>query len=76
MKCIRCTKEISLLRPENEKKEDFKPESDMWDDGGVDDFIPNYGSRFDGEKFIVAICDDCLYESLVDNIIKYGNKKG
>lgn len=75
MRCLKCSKEISLLRPDNEKEVDFKPETDMWNDGGVHEFIPGYGSRFDSERFIIAICDNCIHEGLVNNLIKYSKNE-
>ena len=34
--------------------------SNMWNGGIVGHISGNYGSRFDSDEFIIAICDDCI----------------
>lgn len=37
-----------------------EPERSMWNNGTVRRISFGYGSRHDGESFLVAICDDCI----------------
>lgn len=34
----------------------------MWDGGIVEKIYGGYGSRYDEEQFIIAICDNCIEE--------------
>ena len=45
--------------------------SHSWDDGVVDLISVNYGSRFDGDEFVIAICDDCLEKKMMTGNIAY-----
>lgn len=45
--------------------------SQMWNDGVVDLISAGYGSRFDGDEFIIAICDDCLEKKMMTGNIAY-----
>jgi len=73
MKCFKCSKPI----------EEFtfgvvdvpNPEEWFYYKGAIFNIIPRYGSRFDDEKLSLGICDDCLHEGVVNNLIKYGDKK-
>ena len=60
IKCICCGIEITKIYEDT----DYPPEQDMWNDAGVHDFIPGYGSKHDGIKFIIGICDDCIEKNL------------
>lgn len=50
-------------------------------DGGIIHIIDaGYGSKYDGDQFIIAICDDCIKSNLEDatllywgNYMDYGN---
>jgi len=57
--CIKCKKEIKPI----ELKYHRKPESAMWSDGIVDKIAAGYGSKFDGNMYIIAICDTCIEEN-------------
>ena len=43
--------------------------------GGIIHVIDaGYGSKHDGDQFIIAICDDCINDNLSDQtILYYGN---
>ena len=56
--CIKCETELKVLYPESHNA--LKPESQMYLGGSVDKFTCGYGSKFDMDSFIIAICDDCL----------------
>jgi len=68
MRCIRCKNELKLASVPDEELEIFY-------EGEIFTIVPRYGSRFDEEKLTLAICDDCIHEGLVNNLIKY-DKKG
>jgi len=55
--CVFCDKLIKRLH--FTKSPDWQA---MWDDGVVDKIAANYGSRFDGNMYIIAICDKCIEE--------------
>ncbi len=63
--CIKCGIEIIPLYPEL----DGKPEQGMWSNGVVDKICANYGSKHDGDVFLIAICDKCIE----NNLEKIGN---
>jgi hypothetical protein len=83
MYCICCKKNI--VKPHDVKEEDVKEEDLIWDENRaidrhmVDDGIihiinAGYGSKHDGDQFIIAICDDCISENLRDQtLLYYGN---
>ena len=49
----------------------------MIDNGIIHIIDAGYGSRFDGDQFIIAICDDCIKENLADaTLLYYGNYMG
>ena len=45
----------------------------MWNDGVVNLISAGYGSRFDGDEFIIAICDDCLEKKLMTGNLAFIN---
>jgi hypothetical protein len=47
--------------------------SQMWNDGVVNLISAGYGSRFDGDEFIIAICDDCLEKKLMTGNLAFIN---
>jgi hypothetical protein len=66
-RCICCWFEIKPINGVDDKK----PWQGMWLDGIVDKIAANYGSDFDGNIYIVALCDSCLKARLKDGIIEY-----
>ncbi len=57
--CICCNKEIKPLYPELSNGE-----RGMYYHGIVDSIYAGYGSRFDENKYLIAICDDCVEEKV------------
>lgn len=43
----------------------------MWSDGIVNIIDAGYGSNHDTDKFIIAICDDCIKLNLEDGTLLY-----
>ena len=64
LKCICCGRKLKFLY-----KGLYEPEVDMWNNAGVHQFVPGYGSRHDSKEFIVGICDDCLTKKLEDGSV-------
>jgi hypothetical protein len=65
MKCICCEKKIELLhKQEQESEEDLifskKAENSMWNGAIVGTIDAGYGSIFDGDQFVIGICDECI----------------
>ena len=59
--CIRCGQVVRPIihgAPSNS-------DSEMYDDGIADSIVAGYGSKHDTEKFVLAICDDCI-DALLD----------
>ena len=51
--------------------------NEMIDNGIIHIIDAGYGSRHDGDQFIIAICDDCIKENLEDaTLLYYGNYMG
>jgi hypothetical protein len=51
--------------------------NEMIDNGIIHIIDAGYGSRFDGDQFIIAICDDCIKEKVQDaTLLYYGNYMG
>ena len=49
-------------------------DNEMIDGGIIQIVTAGYGSNHDGDKFIIAICDDCIKENLENsNLLYYGN---
>jgi len=70
MKCLICGKPVKLLYDEDvDQNKKSTPPSSMWDDGVVDDISVGYGSKYDGDILLIAICDDCIDKKLKDNSI-------
>jgi hypothetical protein len=55
MQCIVCGKELTIVQKFSED-----PAYSSWAGGTVEWVYCGYGSRYDGEKFLVGLCDDCL----------------
>ena len=74
MMCICCDKTISLLFADDKVNEEdivFKKEeknsklltaaaNECWLNGTIGFLSCGYGSSFDGDQIILALCDDCL----------------
>ena len=64
--CICCGYKIQLSDagiPESEIFKDlknYKPESQIWNNGVVNLFVAGYGSSNDGDYFYLGICDKCI----------------
>jgi hypothetical protein len=43
----------------------------MVSDGIIQIIDAGYGSKCDGDQFIIAICDDCIKENLEDGTLLY-----
>ena len=72
--CIICGKEMTLIYPEF-WKDGNKAESAMWSGGIVGRINANYGSTFDSDMFIIAICDKCVEKNL-NKLVYLGNYMG
>lgn len=46
-------------------------DNEMIDNGIIQIIDAGYGSKHDGDKIIIAICDDCIKENLEDATILY-----
>ncbi len=48
--------------------------NEMIDNGIIHIIDAGYGSNYDGDQFIIAICDDCIKENSQDStLLYYGN---
>ena len=78
IKGINIKKEEDLLW-KNDKDEKSKEtyyrtiQNEMVDNGIIDIINAGYGSTHDGDRFILAICDDCIKENLEDGTLLYFN---
>ena len=73
--CVCCDKTVEALYPEHNSIRN--PQSGSYKDGIVDKIAAGYGSKFDTEMFIIAICDDCMEKLKTANKVKYaGNYMG
>ena len=45
--------------------------NEMIDNGIIHIIDAGYGSRHDGDQFVIAICDDCIKENLQDATLLY-----
>jgi len=43
----------------------------MVDDGIIHIIDAGYGSKYDGDRIILAICDDCIEENIEDSTLLY-----
>ncbi len=61
LKCICCNKIIEPLLHKGEVFNiDNHPERGMYMDAAVDVIAANYGSIYDGNVYLIALCDDCI----------------
>lgn len=76
MKCIKCNKIIEELK--FNKEDPNSPPSIynrvMWEGGIIGLIEGNYGSLYDGDKYIIALCDDCITQTTNDNLLYTGNE--
>jgi len=56
-KCIICNKDIKQIETSFSKD---KPWEGCYSDGVVQEIHAGYGSLLDGNKHVIAICDQCL----------------
>ena len=66
--CICCKKEIKEI---HEASEHVKEWEGMWSGGIVERISAGYGSRLDGNMYLLAICDDCIIEKKLKYIGNY-----
>ena len=91
MYCICCKKNnVKPVEISNQSEEDIlwkdiqRPDgsslninNEMVYDGIIHIIDAGYGSKYDSDKFIIAICDDCIKENLEDSVLLYyGNYMG
>jgi hypothetical protein len=55
--CIKCGKEIKLIY---EPEKDYPPERCLWEGGVVERIFAGFGSKLDGNEYIITVCDECL----------------
>ena len=60
--CFSCGKQINKLF--NNIGKCIHPENDNWDNATVEVLNPGYGSKFDGNVYIISICDDCIEKNI------------
>lgn len=79
MYCVCCGKKLGLIsyNQVDEIEQIWKDErsinKQMVDNGIIQIIDAGYGSKHDGDQFIIAICDDCVYEKLKDHTVLYYN---
>jgi hypothetical protein len=76
MKCICCEKKIKLLhKQEQPSEEDLIFSSDkvsaLWDASMVGRLSAGYGSIFDGDQFVIGICDECIKTKASESTLVY-----
>lgn len=61
-------------RDEHSKETRYKTiQNEMINNGIIDIIDAGYGSTHDGDRIILAICDDCIKENLEDGTLLYFN---
>jgi hypothetical protein len=69
------SEEDFLWKNEKDEKSEqtyFKTiESEMVNNGTIEILNAGYGSRHDGDRILLAICDDCMEENLADGTLLY-----
>lgn len=65
IKCICCEKTLELLYPEME----HDVSSGMYNGGMVNDNAVGYGSVFDGDIFVIGVCDKCIEKKSKSGVI-------
>jgi hypothetical protein len=75
MYCICCKK--NNVKPHQESEQDVLwgenrlVNSSMISGGIIHVIDAGYGSKHDGDQFIISICDDCINDNLSDQTILY-----
>lgn len=59
--CIKCGKEIESIYDIS-----VTPNMNIWTGGVVLKVEPGFGSKLDGNSYILSICDDCIEKYLHD----------
>ena len=67
------TEEDLLWKNETVQKHTRTIESEMIRNGGIQIIDLGYGSKYDGDRIILAICDECIKENLEDGTLLYFN---
>jgi hypothetical protein len=69
--------EEDVLYFKKERKSDgstLNINNEMVDNGIIHIIDAGYGSKYDGDQFIIAICDDCINQNKEDGtLLYYGN---
>jgi len=66
--CIICGGKIITLDPKI--YDTTQVEHMMWDKGVVTTVRMPYGSKFNGNEYIIGVCDECIEHMINDKIIK------
>ncbi|RPD43495.1 hypothetical protein [Paracnuella aquatica] len=56
--CICCR--TAIVSPSGTLPKVDEQEKGMWEGGAVASVAPGYGSRHDGERFYISLCDECI----------------
>lgn len=65
--CVVCGKAIHVL--DLGSYDALELRQNMWEGGTVDYIYMPYGSRFDGQKYAIGICDDCVETKHKEGVI-------
>lgn len=71
MKCLVCNKRIEQLMESDESESYDNLNQSMWCKASVDTITSGYGSKHDGDRYFIAICDKCLEEKFKQGVILY-----
>jgi len=58
LNCLVCNRDISPVHNDYTEEKDL--DEMMWSGGVVEKIHMGYGSKYDGDKFYLAICDTCI----------------
>ena len=64
-RCICCSKELKPMF-----EDDRLPEDGCWLDAVVAKVTVGYGSQFDGNDYVIGVCDECLNSKVKDGIVE------
>lgn len=65
------SEEEHLWGKETRRKKEITINNKMVDDGIIHIIDAGYGSKHDGDRIILAICDECIEENLKDATLLY-----
>jgi len=65
MICICCGKEINRVKGSPMSS----PDTAAWSYGVVHTLWAGFGSKFDTHGFIIAVCDQCIEQKMIEEII-------